>query len=358
MKAMKKFFKIVWKGLLGLAVASVALFGVVLGWAWYEDYTSYYNDAYLSDDVMVRHYYSQREYKVYNRQLDKITLKGLDKVVEPIKGDSLTVFFKDGVRGFLNANTGYVVIPAQYKKAWVFSEGLAAVMNESGKIGFINKDNEVVLPFVYDCRREYPIDYVFRNGLCVMTDEHGACGMIDKEGNWVMEPQYDCIWNLYFDKYRIVKEGEKYGMIDENMKLVFPVEYDTIEFAESEHDGVLLTKDYVTQHVAFDGRVIDPFVVDDVEDLHYTQAMGPMIVDDGYGNGSLKTEKRALADYVRYRANGLYGVMHRETGKVIIPPMYNEVEMVSPRFIKARINDLWDYVLYDTDGRKVDGRGE
>ena len=33
---MKNFFKIVWKGLLGLAVASVALFGVVLGWAWYE----------------------------------------------------------------------------------------------------------------------------------------------------------------------------------------------------------------------------------------------------------------------------------------------------------------------------------
>ena len=228
MKAMKKFFKIVWKGLLGLAVASVALFGVVLGWAWYEDYTSYYNDAFLSDDVMVRHYYSQREHKVYNRQLDKITLKGLDKAVEPVEGDSLTVFFKGRLRGFLNAKTGYVVIPAQYKKAWVFSEGLAAVMNESGKIGFINKDNEVVLPFVYDCRREYPIDYVFRNGLCVMTDEHGACGMIDKEGNWVMEPQYDCIWNLYFDKYRIVKEGEKYGMIDENMKLVFPVEYEAV----------------------------------------------------------------------------------------------------------------------------------
>lgn len=33
---MKKFFKIVWKSLLGIAVASVALFGVVLGWAWYE----------------------------------------------------------------------------------------------------------------------------------------------------------------------------------------------------------------------------------------------------------------------------------------------------------------------------------
>lgn len=351
---MKKFFKIVWKGLLGLAVASVALFGVVLGWAWYEDYTSYYNDAFLSDNVMVRHYYSQREYKVYNRQLDKITLKGLDKVVEPIKGDSLTVFFKDGSRGYLNANTGEVVIPAQYKKAWVFSEGLAAVMNESWKIGFVNKDNQVVIPFRYDYRKEYPIDYLFHNGYCVMTDERGACGVIDKEGNWVMEPKYDCIWNLYFNKYRIVKEGEKYGMIDENMKLVFPVEYDTIEFAESERDGVLLTKDYVTQHVAFDGTVMDPFVVDDVEDLHYTQAMEPMIVDDGYGDESLKTEKTVLADYVRYRANGLYGVMHRETGKVIIPAQYEDVSMVSPTLFEVELWHTESSILLDINGRRVE----
>lgn len=351
---MKKFFKIVWKGLLGLAVASVALFGVVLGWAWYEDYTSYYNDAFLSDDVMVRHYYSQREYKVYNRQLDKITLKGLDKVVEPIKGDSLTVFFKDGVRGFLNANTGYVVIPAQYKKAWVFSDGLAAVVNESGKIGFVNKDNQVVIPFRYDYRTEYPIDYLFHNGYCVMTDERGACGVIDKEDNWVMEPKYDCIWNLYFNKYRIVKEGEKYGMIDENLQFIFPVEYDAIEFAESERDGVLLTKDYVTQHVAFDGTVMDPFVVDNVEDLHYTQAMEPMIVDDGYGNGSLKTEKTVLADYVRYRANGLYGVMHRETGKVIIPAQYEDVSMVSPTLFEVELWHTESSILLDINGRRVE----
>lgn len=350
---MKKFFKYVWRGLLGVAAVAVVLIGVVLGYAWYDNYTGYYIDHELSEYVVVRYYYQQKEYKVYNRQLDKITLKGVDKAVEPVEGDSLTVFFKGGLRGYLNAKTGYEVIPAQYKRAWVFSEGLAAVVNESGKIGFINKDNEVVLPFVYDCRREYPIDYVFRNGLCVMTDERGACGMIDKEGNWVMEPKYDCIWNLYFDKYRIVKEGEKYGLMDEKLKLLFPIEYDAIEFAESERDGLLLTKDYVTQHVAFDGTVIDPFVVDDVEDLHYTQGMEPMIVDGGYGDESLKTEKRVLADYVKYRVNSLYGVMHRETGNVILPPLYDDVEMVSPKLIKARVSGTWDYVLYDTEGRKV-----
>lgn len=173
-----------------------------------------------------------------------------------------------------------------------------------------------------------------------------------------MGPKYDCIWNLCFDKYRIVKEEEKYGMIDENMNFVFPIAYDKIEFAEHERDGVLLTKGCAKQHVAFDGTVIDPFVVDDVEDLHYTQAMEPMIVDGGYGSHSLQTEKRALADYVKYRVNSLYGVMHRETGKVIVPPMYDDVEMISPKLIKARVNGAWEYVLYDTQGRKVNESGE
>ena len=350
---MKKFFKYVWKSLLALAAVAVVFVGVVLAYAWYDNYTSYCERT-LSEHVSKRYYYQQEEYKVYNDLTGKVTAKGLDRIVEAAKGDSLGVFFKQGKRGFLNVNTGRVEIPAQYRKAWVFSEGLAAVMNESGKIGFINKDNEVVLPFVYDCRREYPIDYVFRNGLCVMTDERGACGVIDKEGNWVMEPQYDCIWNLYFDKYRIVKEAEKYGMIDENMKLVFPVEYDAIEFAESERDGVLLTKDYVTQHVAFDGTVMDPFVVDDVEDLHYTQAMEPMIVGDGYGDESLKTEKTVLADYVRYRANGLYGVMHRETGKVIIPAQYEDVSMVSPTLFEVELWHTESSILLDINGRRVE----
>ena len=352
---MKKFFKILWKSLLGVAAVAVVFIGVAMGNAWYDNYNRYYNDTRLSDDVTVRYYYNKQEYKVYNRQLGRITLKDVDNVVKASEGDSLTVFFRGKLRGFLDVNTGYEVIPAQYKHAWVFSEGLAAVVDESGKIGFINKDNEVVIPFQYSYRKNMPVDYYFSNGYSVMTDERGACGMIDKEGNWVMESKYDCIWKLHFGKYRIVKEGEKYGMIDENLNFTFPIEYDWIEFAERERDGVLLTKDHVKQHVAFDGTVINPFVIDGRQDLYYTQAIAPEVRYNGDGDAYVPTEASVLSDYMAFRVEDKKGVMHRETGRVIIPAQYAYIDMVSPTLFEASLWDSGESILIDVKGRRVDG---
>ena len=351
---MKKFFKIVWKSLLAIAAMAVVFIGVVMVYAWHKHRNDYYNERWLSEDVVVRYYYNKQEHWVYNDKLDKVMLKDVDNVVYANEGDSITVFFKENLRGFLNVNTGQVVIPAQYKKAWVFSEGVAAVMNDSGKIGFINEGNEVVLPFVYDYRENMPIDYYFNNGFCVMTDECGACGMIDKEGNWAMEPRYDCIWKLYFGKYRIVKDGDKYGMIDENLQFVFPIEYDWIEFAEDEHDGVLLTKGYAKQHADYDGTIIDPFVIDDTENLYCMQRIEPVVITDSYGDEELKTEDCLLADYITYTVNGLCGVMHRETGDIILPPRFESIVMVSPTTFKAELDDIDGYVLYDIHGKLVD----
>lgn len=351
---MKKYFKIVWKSLLAVAAVSVVFIGVMMGCAWYNNYNSYYDKRWLSEDVVVKYCYNKDTHKVYNTKLKKVTMQNLDNVVAASEGDSLTVFFKDGLRGFLNTKTGYEVIPAQYKKAWVFSEGLAAVMDHSGKIGFINKDNEVVLPFVYNYRRNWPIDYYFNNGYCVMTDERGACGMIDKNGNWVMEPQYDSIWKLYFGKYRMVKEGDKYGMIDENLNFIFPIEYDRIEYPEQEHDGVLLTKGCVKQHASLDGTIINPFVIDYVENLYFTQRMATKVVCDEENDYiSTVSEEEILADYVRYSVNSKYGLMHRETGNIILPAIYENIYMISSKLIGAQLSGTYDYVVFDTQGRRV-----
>lgn len=352
--AMKKYFKIVWKSLLAVAAVAVVFIGVVLAYAMYDKKNGYYNKRWLSEDVSVRYYYNKDTHKVYNHKLKKVMLKDVDNVVEANEGDSLTVFFKDDLRGFLNVNTGEVVIPAQYKRAWVFSEGVAAVMDNTGKIGFINKDNEIVLPFIYNYRKEWPIDYYFSNGYCVMTDERGACGMIDKEGNWAMGPRYDCIWKLYFGKYRIVKDGDKYGMIDEKLNFIFPIEYDWIEFAEYEYDGVLLTTDYVKQQVAFDGTFLNPFVINGTSCMYCTQKISPTVLTDGYGDQTLKGEMEVLTDYRLFYVDDLCGVIHNETGEIILPAQFEYVRMVSPSLFEAELDDVDGYVLYDIQGRKID----
>lgn len=351
---MKKFFKILWKSLLGLAAVVIVLVGAVLLFKWGRNQNNYYVERELSDNVEVRRYYHKSEYRLYNYHERKTVLKGVDKVVKPAAGDSLTVFFQDGLRGYLNAYTGKVVIPAQYNRAWLFSEGLAAVMDSSGKIGFVNKDNKVVLPFVYSSCRGMNVDYLFHNGLCVMTDGQGACGLIDVTGCWMLAPKYDYIWSPRYGKYRIVIEDGKYGVLDESLSLLFPVEYDFIEFADSEADGLLLTKDGVKQQVAFDGTVLLPFMLDDASDLYYTQRIESIVVPDGEGSSTLHSEVTLLSDYLQYRVHDSWGLMHRETGKVILPALYDDIEMLSSTLVKAEFADASGCILFDVNGQRIE----
>ena len=136
-------------------------------------------------------------------------------------------------RGYLNVVTGEIDIKAEYDYAWLYSEGVAAVVKDD-KIGFIDKDNNVVIPFQYSMYASYaPYTYRFYNGYCKMTDEEGRCGLIDHSGAWVIEPKYQRIKKPVFDRYRKVKLDGKWGLLDENLKLILPIKYDHITVLDS-----------------------------------------------------------------------------------------------------------------------------
>ena len=347
---MKKFFKILMKSVLWSVAVVVLIAGVLIVRAYVQSQNAFWTDDKLSENVFVRWYYKKHEYRICNYEEGKIVTKNLDRVVRPAEGDSLTVFFRRGLRGYLNANTGRVVIREQYRRAWIFSEGLAAVVDDSGKMGFINKDNEVILPFVYPYNRKKMVDCLFHDGLCVMADEQGACGLINTEGRWVVEPMYDYIWSPQYGKYRIVEQGGKYGLLDENLEPLFPMVYDGLEFAGGESDGVFIVKDGIKQQVAFDGTVIQPFVVDRVGSLYCLQPIEPVAMSD-----ELKTEVVLLSDYKLYWVGRHCGVMHGETGKVIIPAVYDDIDMVSPTLFEAELSDVkYGQVLLDINGNRID----
>lgn len=72
-----------------------------------------------------------------------------------------------------------MVIEGQYNHAWHFSEGLAAVVADNGMIGFINHDNEMVIPAIYDYVVDY--DYLFEDGVCVIPAVYSDIDMISKD---------------------------------------------------------------------------------------------------------------------------------------------------------------------------------
>lgn len=94
--------------------------------------------------IVEAHYFRDGKFRVYNYFLGEYTTPKLKWVSGASGNDSLVVYALQGKRGYIDVNTGRIAINAEeneYRKAWVFSGGLAAVMKD-GKIGFINAQNK------------------------------------------------------------------------------------------------------------------------------------------------------------------------------------------------------------------------
>ena len=329
-----------------VSFALIALgFVALVAYALYEDnYGRYwYHDEELSEDVVV-YYFSDDKYRVYNNSTNKYTTPRIDWVVDATKGDSLGVYAIDGRRGFINTKNGEIIIDAKandYEKAWVFSEGLAAVV-KGGKIGFINKSNELVIPFQFDysSSRWGDTGYLFHDGYCVMTNKDGKFGLIDINGNWVVEPEYDELWNAHKTGNRIVVNDGKHGVLDSCGNVVYPTEYFYIDIWE---DGFVLTKDGRKWQEDYEGNIVNPFVIDGVNCY--------MKYPVSYSNEN--GVEYALSDYAEYFVNRNSGIMNRITGRPITPALFEDVNMISDKLFEVQDAETYDWYIIDVNGNKV-----
>ena len=319
-------------------------FAALIAYAIYDDAKGrWYVDATLSKDVVV-YYYADDTYRVYNTSTEKYTTPRISWVVSAAENDSLGVYAVCDRRGFINTKTGDVVIDAKandYEKAWVFSDGLAAVMKD-GKVGFINANNKLVIPFQFDYSdkcRTYEIGYLFHDGYCVMTNKDGKFGLIDINGNWVVKPEYDELWNVCENGNRIVVNDGKHGVLDSCFKVLYPTEYFYIDVLS---DGFVLTKDGKMWQVDLEGNVVNPFLFDGSNYIEY-----PISYSDNNG------VEYALSDYMEYYVNNNSGIMNRITGKPITQALYDDVYMMSDKLFKVQDAETYDWYIIDVNGNRV-----
>ncbi|MCX6164326.1 MAG: WG repeat-containing protein [Ignavibacteriae bacterium] len=128
--------------------------------------------------------------------------------------------------GFINKE-GEEVIPFKYDDARSFSEGLAAVHLIGWK--FIDNNNEVVFSM-----QDYNfIDWVgdFHEGLAVFHETgsrlnaNGKLGYVNKKGEKVIPAKYDVAMD-FSEGLAKVKIENKYGFVDKEGKEVIPLKYD------------------------------------------------------------------------------------------------------------------------------------
>jgi len=137
--------------------------------------------------------------------------------------------------GYMIDKTGKVVgyngNPSEgrrYIDAYIFSEGLAAVMPErpgDGKWGYVDKTSKEVIPFKYEEAR------LFYEGLAAVK-VNGKWGFIDKTGKEAVPARYDEAGDFSKEglAWVLTNLGDVYkqGFVDKTGREVVPVKYDTV----------------------------------------------------------------------------------------------------------------------------------
>lgn len=103
-----------------------------------------------------------------------------DLVMEPI-----FIYSIDDKRGFYDLSKLRYLTKAVYDHAWIFSEGLAAVV-KNDKLGFINTLGKIAIPLKFKYMAGY--DYVFHDGQVRVWDESGVMRIINKNGRIISTP--------------------------------------------------------------------------------------------------------------------------------------------------------------------------
>jgi hypothetical protein len=298
------------------------------------------NDPYPISQNVGKKFYRRDLVQTVDLRTGKSISHKMKWIITPsrISGDSLAVYCtKNNKKGFLDINTGKIFIKAKYRNAFVFRDSLAAVIGKDGKVGFIRPDGSYSIPPIFSFRKGH--DYVFRNGYCWIPDSDNLYGAIDKTGQWVIEPQFSSLDTGNPDVYVVSKEG-KYGLLDTDLRWIFEPVYQDITINDEDNRTVYVTKDGIKQLLTFDGRILEPFIV---------ESAGALIPDTWTDENSFHSVK-----FDWFIAGEGMGVIERATGRIIIPPIFEDVELLSEDLLFCTYGHYYGHgVIYDSKGNPL-----
>ena len=366
------FAKIVW----GVFATSAAIFMAMLAFVAVEatidnmrprhsecDDPDCYENTFVSRDIYYHDHVDGRGY-VFNSLTGEHTIKHIAWIAKPLGDDSLVCFSDGKKRGYFNKFTGKVVIPAKYKHAWVFSEGLASV-DEDGIIKFIDPTGKVVIEL--DQHYHTWMDgYVFHGGYCVIEGKDGNhYGLMDKTGKMVLPAEYQNIL-VCNDSLICVEKDKKMGVLNRNLAPVLPLMECIITGCDETIDIVM--PDNTIRKYDLVGNLIDDCYINDFRMLEYeteaivyvkaeNQAKSSSDDDESeWSNGVDDDENstfyhpKATARLRAYSAGSGYEGLMTADGHIVTKPSYTNIEAIGP--------DLYLCTIENSNSIVLNGKGQ
>lgn len=124
----------------------------------------------------------------------------------------------NGKCGYINQNNEEI-LPIIYDSVGSFSEGLAAV-EKDGLYGYIDITGKFVIPLSFD------LAYGFSSGIAKVK-RNGKFGLIDKKGNIILNIKYDSI-GYVSNGYIAINLSGKWGFCDTNGVVTIPPQFNKV----------------------------------------------------------------------------------------------------------------------------------
>lgn len=227
--------------------------------------------------------------------------------------------------GFIN-KSGDLVIPCVYEYAYDFSDEIATVKRK-GMWGAINRRNEVVIPFKYFSLKK------FTDGISICSNKESKSAFINKKGKLTSKFLSDLNIDDYKEKLGIVSLNGKFGVIENNGKIIVDYKYD---FIWPYNEGVALVK--LNNKYGFinkKGNLTIPLIYDDA--LSFSEGLAPVLLKSE-GNSWGYIDKKGNIK-IPFKFNGFIARPFKESfasvymkkgsgfinkkGDFVIKPIYN-----------------------------------
>lgn len=343
------FGRICW----GAITLCIIAFTCMIGKAWYREF---YERPYHRADhqrisanlTFCKPSYSDKPGLIQNIKTGEVITKDIDWISLSADEDSLMVFSRKGKRGYINRYSGEISIPAQYDKAWIFAEGVAAV-SANDSVYFINHAGQPIngKKFRYNAKNR---GYVYHGGHCAIAVDGGMMGLIDLNGNWAVSPDYDWIVSECKNYWKMRKGGSQTGLwyaFNDKAEPVTDTGYHNLEI--SEDLGIVVTLPNHLQAVyGFDGTRSDNFMVRDIEEMTYNK---PEWDENG-------DREIGITTLMRYRTPDGHEGLCTTAGDIITEPLYWSIQPIDKDTYLCSYKDTQAGVIVNSKGEIVRHRNE
>ena len=254
------------------------------------------------------------------------------------------------------------VIPFQYDDQLFFQHEIS-VSQKGNQHNLINKQNQEILPYALDS-----IAWIVYGPVLFSINQ--KWGIYNKSlKKVVVEPKYDKIeWHMHFTEdfndfvhFRLtkVKLNDKYGVIDTEGQIICPVEFDEIYFMDE--DLFAVQKQDLVGLMNTQGKYVTPIKYDKLDFMGDDMLIGKYdfdkneiislteqkIIHSEYRVGGMIDKQKQLINIQDTWKNGIMD----KTGKIILPPKYNNMRYYSEDLAAVKLYDTWGYI--DLKGNEV-----